>query len=93
VSEQKQDERVGALWSKESARGPFFTGNLELKPEQIAKLQANGGKLQIVVFGNDRKTGNQPDWRILESKPKDAMTAPVSGHNLNAPVNDSDIPF
>ena len=93
MSEQKQDEKVGALWSKSSDRGQFFTGNIELKPEQIAELQANGGKLQIVVFSNDKKTGNQPDWRILKSKPKESMAAPASGHNLNEPIDDTSIPF
>jgi len=90
VSEQKQDEKVGALWSKSSSRGEFFTGNIELKPEQIAELQANGGKLAVVVFRNDKKTGNQPDWRILKSKPKDAAPVPTGPV---ADISDQDVPF
>jgi hypothetical protein len=94
VSEQKQDEKVGALWSKSSARGEFFTGNIEIKDADILRqLVAAGGKLQVVVFRNDKKTGNQPDWHILKSRPKDA-SVPDAGHNLNAPpVDAGDIPF
>lgn len=97
MSEQKQDEKVGALWTKTSGRGEFFTGNIELKPEQIAELQANGGKLQIVVFSNDKKTGKQPDWRILKSKPRTETAIdqrPAAGMAWEGqPVEDSDIPF
>lgn len=92
MSEQKQDEKVGALWTKTSGRGEFFTGNIELKPEQIAELQANGGKLQIVVFSNDKKTGKQPDWRILKSKPR-TETAIDQREPVGQLVEDSDIPF
>lgn len=85
MSEQRQDEKVGALWAKSSARGEFFTGTIELTPAQVAELQANGGKLPVVVFRNEKKTGNQPDWRMLKSKPREA--APV------VPLTDQDVPF
>lgn len=84
MSEQR-DEKVGALWAKSSARGEFFTGTIELTPEQIADVQANGGKLPVVVFRNDKKTGNQPDWRMLRSKPREAA--------LVTPLTDQDVPF
>lgn len=93
MSEQKQDEKVGALWTKTSARGEFFTGNIELKPEQIAELQANGGKLAVVVFSNDKKPvgSKQPDWRILRAKPKADAPAPTS--SWSEPLADTEIPF
>lgn len=88
MSEQKQDDKVGALWIKSSARGEFMTGNIELKPEQIAELQANGGKLAVVVFRNDRKTGKQPDWQMLKAKPRTE-----TAQDQRAPMTDMDVPF
>lgn len=52
---QNPDE-LGALWVKQSARGDYMTGTI--------------AGVQVVCFLNDRKTGNQPDWRVLKSKPK-----------------------
>jgi hypothetical protein len=93
VSEQQRDEKVGALWSKSSARGEYFTGNLELKPEQIKELMDHDGKLQIVVFRNDKKTGKQPDWRILRSKPKATDGSVARGSMAVSDVTDQDVPF
>lgn len=85
--EQKTDDRVGALWTKTSARGVFMTGTIELGPALLAEMQTNGGKLPVVVFNNDKKTGNQPDWRILKSRPQ--APKPPSAPSLN----DEDVPF
>jgi hypothetical protein len=92
MSEQK-DEKVGAFWTKTSSRGEFMTGNIELKPEQIAELQANGGKLSVVVFRNERKTGKQPDWAMFKARPRtDARQA--SGMAWEGkPMTDEDVPF
>lgn len=58
------NNNIGALWVKQSARGQYMTGNIEI----------NGVKTQIVCFLNDRKTKEtQPDWNILVS------TMPSSG--------------
>lgn len=55
------EDRIGALWMKTSARGDFFTGQLEI----------NGEKIAIVVFPNSRKTQDkQPDWQILRARPR-----------------------
>jgi len=86
--EKKQDERVGALWNKTSSRGTFMTGTLELTEEHVAEMQANQGKLQVIVFLNEKKTGNQPDWRVLKSNPRPQTPT------LSAPIiNDEDVPF
>jgi hypothetical protein len=77
----KQDEKIGALWTKTSSHGDYMTGSLELDGQ-------DGEKIQIVVFKNDGKTGNQPDWRILRAKPKD-RPAPAFAQ----PVTVDDIPF
>jgi uncharacterized protein (DUF736 family) len=54
----KDPNELGALWIKDSARGEFMTGTI------------NGVK--VVCFKNDRKTSeNQPDWRVLKSKPRE----------------------
>ncbi len=55
MSEKNPDE-LGALWEKTSARGTFFTGTILGQP--------------VVVFRNERKVGNQPDFRVLKARPK-----------------------
>ena len=86
--DKKQDDRVGALWNKTSSRGTFMTGTLELTEAHVAEMQANQGKLQVIVFANEKKTGNQPDWRVLKSKPRPQTPT------LSAPIiNDEDVPF
>ena len=54
--------KIGALWSKKTEEGKeHFTG-------VISDLR---GDIQIVVFKNDKKTDNQPDYDILLSEPKE----------------------
>lgn len=57
----KNDDEIGALWEKTSARGPYMTGNV------------NGE--QVVLFRNDRKAAGSkaPDWRILKARPRPAI--------------------
>jgi hypothetical protein len=54
MEKSKNPDELGALWIKESERGEYMTGTI-------------GGQA-VVVFKNDRKTGNQPDWRVLKAK-------------------------
>ena len=54
---------LGALWITKSKGGTeYLKGNLDLRPLFP--------KVDIVVFKNDKKTENQPDYRILVSQPK-----------------------
>ena len=86
MSDEQKDERLGALWSKRSAKGEYFTGNLEI----------NGEKIGVVVFSNDKR-GNEkaPDWRILRAKPKpERGTERAAVTNRTEPmVTDDQIPF
>ncbi len=59
---KNNDKPIGALWMKKSDGGTdYLKGNLELGPLFP--------KVEIVVFKNDKKTGSQPDYRILVSQP------------------------
>jgi uncharacterized protein (DUF736 family) len=80
VSERDPNE-LGALWEKTGKKGTYFTGKIGDQP--------------VVVFknGNKQPGSNAPDWRVLKPQKQDAPAAPASGHNLNEPVNDRDIPF
>ena len=49
---------IGAAWIKHGKKGEYMTGTIE-------------GIGPVVFFKNDRKTGNQPDWRILKSKKRE----------------------
>jgi hypothetical protein len=76
---EKNPDELGALWLKQGSKGAYMTGTID----------------GVNVFCTPTQSDNPkaPTWRVMKSKPKDAMTAPASGHNLNEPVNDSDIPF
>ena len=51
--------KIGALWSKKTSEGKeYFSG-------VISDLR---GEIQIVVFRNDKKSDNQPDYNILLSE-------------------------
>jgi hypothetical protein len=58
---EKNPDELGALWIKSGNKGDYMTGTV-------------GGQA-VVVFKNDRKTGNQPDWRVLKSKPRATKTS------------------
>ncbi len=53
----KNPDEIGALWAKSGNKGEYLTGTI------------NG--IGVVCFKNDRKTGNQPDWRILKAKKRE----------------------
>ena len=54
---QRNPDELGALWIKSGRKGEYMTGTI------------NG--VEVVVWRNDRKTGNQPDWRVMKSKPRE----------------------
>jgi hypothetical protein len=69
---------LGALWEKSGAHGPYMTGKIS--------------GVSVVLFKNDKKEAgsNQPDWRVLEAKKKDALPADDSHTQQLA---ESDVPF
>ena len=89
----EKDQKVGALWAKSSSRGEFMTGNIELTPEQIAELQSNGGKMSVVVFRNERKTGKQPDWAMLKARPRTDARQSTGMAWEGKQMTDEDVPF
>lgn len=86
MTEEKQ-KSIGALWAKTSAKGDYFTGQIEL---------ADGSKIKIVVFRNNYKTEDKhPDWKIFESKPREAGGSWPTRDDLdaNSPDGGSNTPF
>ncbi len=63
---EKDENELGVLWQKESAKGTYFSGML--------------GDQAIVVFKNTRKApgSKAPDWRILKGKPKPIPSDDIS---------------
>ena len=58
---ENRENILGALWTKESSKGQFFSGHIEIK----------GEKINLVCFKNKFKAEDKhPDWIILKSKPK-----------------------
>lgn len=57
----EKNQSIGALWEKQSKKGTWFGGQIELK----------GVKIPIVVFKNDyKKEEKHPDWKIFISQPR-----------------------
>ena len=57
----KNPNQLGALWIKESAKGQYMSGYIEI----------NGEKIKIICFKNTyKKEDKHPDWQVLKSKPK-----------------------
>ncbi len=60
----RDPNELGALWVKTSAKGvEFMSGTI------------NG--VEVVCFRNMNKSGNQPDWRVLKSQPRDGQRESV----------------
>jgi hypothetical protein len=85
-----ENNSIGALWEKQSKKGTWFSGSIEIK----------GEKISIVAFKNEFKTeGKHPDYKILISKPKEERCYPasenVSDVNKNNTETDGseDLPF
>jgi hypothetical protein len=55
----KDENELGALWEKSSARGIYLTGTINGEP--------------VVVFKNDKKNpgSKAPDWRVLKAKKRE----------------------
>ena len=60
----KDENEIGALWIKTSAKGlEFMSGTV------------NGQ--DVVLFRNtNKKNEKQPDWRVLKSQPRHSPQAP-----------------
>lgn len=81
---EKNPDELGALWIKSGRKGDYMTGTIMGQP--------------VVLFRNDRKQpgSNQPDWRVMKSKPKggDSLADSFAKAGVLAdPIDSSDIPF
>ncbi len=62
-------KKIGGLWLKKKKDGKsFFSGSINF---------ANDEKMQILIFKNDYKQGNQPDYNIFEGEPREKSPEPV----------------
>jgi uncharacterized protein (DUF736 family) len=76
---ERDENELGALWEKTSAKGTYMTGTI------------NGVK--VVVFRNGQKRSDKsPDWRVLKSVPREGASERPA-HNANATPFDDDISF
>lgn len=75
----EKDKSIGALWQKQSQKGTWFSGNIEV----------DGKKYQIVAFPNNYKTEDKhPDFRILQAEPKTEVVRVEK-----EPEDDESMPF
>jgi len=75
---QKDENEIGALWTRQGARGAYMSGKIEI----------NGEEISIVCFALKKASENSPDWRVLKSVPR--KNAPQA--QIEVPYS-SDIPF
>lgn len=72
------NDKIGALWQTESAKGTYYTGSIEVGGEVI----------KVVVFKNGyKKESKHPDMIIYKSRPRDKAAESETSKD------DSDIPF
>jgi len=74
---ERNTDEVGSLWQKKSDKGVYMTGTIL------------GQKVVIFANRNKRPGSNQPDWRVLKSKPLNNDAPADSGQ----PVAEDEIPF
>ena len=57
------EKSIGSIWIKDGRNGKFLSGNIDLN--EIKQQGAQGDKVYIVIFKNDRKMPgeNTPDYR------------------------------
>lgn len=81
---EKQEE-LGALWAKKSSKGAdYFSGTFTI----------NGEKIPVVAFYNaTKKNPNEPDYRILKSKPKEEQLTNSLPTRPEEDINPQDVPF
>lgn len=54
----RNEDEIGALWQKTSAKGDYMTGTI------------NGQR--VVVFQNTKRDNEKaPNWRVLKSRPRE----------------------
>jgi uncharacterized protein (DUF736 family) len=76
TANKPQREELGALWKRQGQNQTYLTGYIN-KP--------NGEKMKIVVFSSkNKKSENQPDFRIYESIPMEGRP-PESASTTSVP--------
>jgi hypothetical protein len=64
---EKKPGELGALWARESAKGPFLSGTLDVDGQQV----------EIVCYPISSQNPKAPAWRVMKSTPRNAAPAPV----------------
>ena len=74
-------DELGALWIKNSKTGTVY-------------MSGKIGDQEVVIFRNDKKVegSNQPDWRVLKSKPRENTPAKTD-NPFSVETPDEDAPF
>lgn len=66
---EKDPNEIGALWERDSPKGPYMTGEI--------------GGVKVVCFPIKSTNEKAPTWRVLKSKPRDG--APKSDADDSIP--------
>lgn len=64
---EKKPGELGALWKRESASGPFLSGQLDI----------DGQLIDITCSPITSQNPKAPAWRVMRAKPRNVAPAPV----------------
>lgn len=75
---ERKPNELGALWVRQSARGEYMTGSLEI----------NGEKIDVICFRVDSQNPKAPTWRVSKSTPRDREAFGPKPESAPPPTDD-----
>lgn len=76
---EKDPAEIGALWTRDGAKGEYMTGTIE-------------GIGDVICFPVNSPNPKAPTWRVKKSQPREQRPSRRDEGHTDAP-NDVDIPF
>ena len=76
---EKDENEIGALWTKESAKGEYLTGVID--------------GVNVVCFRVKAQSPKAPTWRVLRSKPREDKPRQPQRDSRVDDISDDEIGF
>lgn len=84
MSDQQNNDEIGAVWLKESKKGTKYMSG---------KLEIGGETIYIAIFKNNKKKESHPDYRILRSGNQQQGGGQSQQEKVTREVFEDDVPF
>jgi uncharacterized protein (DUF736 family) len=86
-SNEWKKRELGAFWTKESAKGKYLSGTVEVDELGVKK------KIRVVMFPNQYKdSDNKPDYILYTSKDVASNDSEAESKTTGSPVTNEEIP-